>query len=244
MTRSQSHLLLDAIPDWNDFEQAARWIEEGKNHLLRPDFLSNPSAEYLLLAGESIHTPASPSHTAFGAYQNKQWRKFVLAAYLADLLCYPQPIDQVEFDRLAFVMSVHPNGFRIGWLQDSRGSWWPAGYTGWYPITDLTYQLFLRRASEFQDRCIPPLRHPAVEGFSVYLFNYSVISRQKKTAFSRQLMKCYFADIQEQDPSGLSAITVSPDGKRVALRSGLLLRGSFQLDGSNEEVYASDLQSK
>lgn len=71
----------------------------------------------------------------------------------------------------------------------------------------------------------------------LYLFNFSVAACFKKTAISKALVTQLAAEIQVQKPLGLSCITVSEDGVRVATEFGMQHRGNFEIQGSFEGVY-------
>jgi hypothetical protein len=189
-----------------------------------------PTAD--LLASVAPHDPPPP-------VADPRWQGFVAALYLADLASYAEPASQVDFARLRHVVQVFPRGFRL-WSADLPGAGrLPVGYSGWYPIAAASFTRMEREAGSLRDRTVQPL--PAIErgGSFLYLFNFSVVPELKGTSAARRLMQTYASDVHAEEPRGLAAITVSPDGVRVATRFGMIRTGTVQGEGGEEGVFVT-----
>lgn len=225
--------ILSSIPDFSLWEEAFKWMQKGRQEISRITHEWAIDAEFVPLEWSQIQqTLKSP----FGHYFSEHWRKFVLAAFFADLASYEKPVDQVTFDRLLFVMHAFPEGFRVWWVKLER-AWWPIGYSGWYPMFETMFEIMKKTPEKLRSRMVIP--NPLMLGTkkNLYLFNFSVIAPFKKTELSRALIKNYCVDICERNPDGMACITVSEDGIRIAERLGLSCSGHFQLDGCQEKVY-------
>lgn len=222
--------LLEAIPDFLDWNKALLWIEEGQK-VLQPSLMMTENNIFEL----SWSDIALPSTSSFGFYPLENWRKFVLAVYFADLVSYKNPIEQVNFDRLLFVMHAFPQGFRVWWIQVSD-LWLPVGYSAWYPMLESAFELFKRNPERIKDRMVVPA--PSIEKSPyLYLFNFSAMPSLKGSLLTKQLIKHFIQEIQNFGYSGLACITVSEDGARIAKRLGMDHTGNFNLAGSIEGVY-------
>jgi len=133
---------------------------------------------------------------------------FVRDILAADEACYTAPADRADFERLQAAITAFPAGFRL-YLSGGK----PVGYTGWYPVARDIF------------------------GDYLYLFNYSIIARLHKTAESRAMMQEFARTVRSTSHRGLVAVTVSPDGVRVAEKFGMTYRGDMNHDGVAESVY-------
>ncbi len=228
--------VLKAVPDFSDWEQSRLWIKSEMQIVshLDPEFVVK--AEFRALEWKDL---AQPSQPPFGLYSLENWRKFALATFMADLGSYPNPVDQVNFDRLLFVMHAFPQGFRTWWIKCQDQIWRPVGYTGWYPMFDNFYAWMKNHPELLRDRMVAPNTYGSVTRPPLYLFNFSAIPALKKSALSKALMKEFFADIQAQKARGLACITVSEDGVRIANRLGMICSGYLQIGNSTEGVYTA-----
>jgi hypothetical protein len=160
--------------------------------------------------------------------------RFAEQALAADWACYTAPADRAEADRLRAVIAAFPRGFR---LYLSGGE--PVGYTGWYPLPrdvfDRLHDAPQSLTHRGQVMALPGL--PPGGGY-LYLFNYSIVPALRKTAHSRALVQAYAREINATPHLGLAAVTVSPDGVRVAEKFGMSYRGDMTHDGVTEGVYA------
>ena len=78
---------------------------------------------------------------------------------------------------------------------------------------------------------------PAVEegGSFLYVFNYSVVPALRGTAMAARLLKALADDIARTPHRGLAALTVSPEGERVAARFGMTARA--RAEGAHDAVF-------
>lgn len=254
--------LIESIPDWTNGSDAPcwaqRWMDAGlkevQNHKSaeKSASLTLEFEDIYPLGTQALEIPDnSEQKNLFGLYSSADWRRFVLAVFLADAVSYPRSEDQVSFERLAFVMHRFPQGFKVWWspFSDSAGQevWWPVGYTGWYPMLESVFNTFEKNPESLVDRTVIPC--PRTEGdrtksqfapaekLFLYLFNYSVAPAFKKTQLSKRLMKDYSTLIHSKNAQGLACITVSDDGARIANRFGMLHSGNFKSGTTLEGVY-------
>jgi hypothetical protein len=226
--------LLALVPDGASWTDAQAWLDEGLRELA-----ACASGAAAAEGFRVTTTPEEPSAGSFGRYGNPLWRRAVLATFFADLASYRVPVDQVSFDRLAFVMHAFPRGFRTYWVRPTGSRWWPVGYAGWYPMLPSAFRQFQRHPEELENRMVVPAIVDAAIAPFVYVFNYSVAPPFKGTALSKALVKSLAADLADAKPRGLACIAVSPDGCRIAERFGMRRTGTFTLDGSSELVFAT-----
>jgi len=219
--------LLNSVPDFFNDQDTGNWIQRLKQLKLP---LNIEESNILSMEWSDLQEKKDP---LLGHYASEKWRKFVLATFMADLLSYNTPVDQVNFERLLFVMHAFPQGFRTWWIQLANDSWIPVGYTGWYPMLETTFELFERNPEKLKDRMVVP----QLSSHYLYLFNFSVVPTLKKTPFSRLLMKGFLKDINEQQAQGLACITVSEDGVRVANSLEMSCKGHLTIDGIAEDVF-------
>lgn len=224
--------LLEGLPDFTSWDEAQGWIKDMQE--LPLDGISN--AQFALLEWSDIQEEPKSS---FGLYASTNWRKFVLATFAADLVSYPEPVDQVNFDRLLFVMHAFPQGFRTWWIKLANQPWRPVGYTGWYPMLDTMFETFQNSPEKLKNRMVVPNNTIDGDGPILYLFNFSCAAELKKTALSKALMARCAEDIAKQNPKGLACITVSDDGIRIAKRFGMACSGHLTIDNTPEGVFVT-----
>ena len=229
--------LLIPVPDWGTFDDASKWVEEG---LLQISAVPRSGAAAGRFSCTQTPTPSTKVRR-FGLYQDPMWRRAVLATFLADIASYPASVDQVNFERLTFVMHAFPQGFRTFWAESDRGTWWPVGYSGWYPMLASAFRAFEKDPSALQDRMVVPAPLGTASSPYLYIFNYSVAGALRGTALSSHLVKTLAADIANVRPAGLATIAVSSDGCRVASRFGMIQTGKLTLGGVQESVFAGRL---
>lgn len=219
--------LLEIPGDWAD---ADAWLE-ARLATLKHLALSASSMEPVLYEEES--------GDVFGRYGRRRWRSFVLGTFLADLACYPEPVDQVGFERLAYVVHVFPRGFRLWGCEVPGIGWLPVGYSGWYPIAATSFELLEQKASSLRDRMVVPLPEVEPGGSFVYVFNFSIVPELRGTPASKRLVRALADDLAAAQPRGLAAITVSPEGARVVERFGMKRTGTLVIGGCEEQVFTS-----
>lgn len=225
------HIVLKDIPDFINWESAKSWFkrsEELKILLAEKDVFS---LETLFLEWNEIKQNKDPR---FGYYPSDVWRKFALAVFFADLISYDNPVDQVSFQRILFILHAFPEGFRLLFVR-LKDQWWPVGYTGWYPMLESTFEIFEKKADQLKDRMVIP--YISLSRPYLYFFNMSVISSLKKTPLSKNLMRKFSDEVSSINANGYACITVSEDGKRVADRFGMSCKGFLNLEGSLEGIY-------
>lgn len=222
--------ILNTIPDFYNEEEALRWITQGQQLVqkLTPDIIKN--APMSCLEWNETHLKQD---SPWGLYASITWRKFVLATFFADLVSYALPADQVNFDRLLYVMHHFPKGFRTWCIQLPNKSWWPVGYTGWYPMLETSFEQFEKSPEKLKDRMVVPQSSSDY----LYLFNYSIVPKLKKTTLSSMLMKNYIQDIIAEKVRGIACITVSNDGIRIAHSLGMEHSGNLNSAGHSEGVF-------
>lgn len=224
--------ILKSIPDFSSWKDALLWLQEGQNAVQRISPQYALDADAVSMEWKEIE---QKSEAPFGLYAVENWRKFVLATFLADLASYQQPVDQVSFDRLLFVMHAFPQGFRTWWIKISN-RWWPVGYTGWYPMFQTMYDIMRLRPESLRNRMVLPNTHSTNKPY-LYLFNFSVAPMFKGSDLAKILMKRYVIDIIDQNARGMACITVSDDGVRISTRLGMACTGYLKIDGIPEGVY-------
>lgn len=229
-----AHNLLNTIPDFVNWEEAILWMQEGQQLAAQLTPQDAFDAEIQSLEWRDIE---QKGESPFGLFASENWRKFVLATFLADIVSYQNPSDQVNFDRLLYVMHCFPQGFRTWWIKFANGTWWPVGYTGWYPMLDTMYDLFEQNPGKLKDRMVVPNVSSVETSPYIYLFNYSVAPPLKESGLSSMLMKCCVQDVTAQNAKGLACITVSEDGVRIAQRFGMQCSGYLNLSGNPEGIY-------
>ncbi len=164
---------------------------------------------------------------------------FIRLAVEADWACYTTEADRAEYDRMKRVITAFPQGFRVYLQTDAAGRDVPVGYTGWYPLPRAVFDRLHDAPQTLTHRGdAAPLTSLSPDGDYLYLFNYSIIPALQKTESSRAMLQTFARAVCATPHRGMAAVTVSPDGARVAERFGLRLRGVMTHDGEPENVYA------
>lgn len=224
--------IVEEFHDLFNIKSLSDWIEARLQEIRNESDwkLAEPQTAFTEYASDP---PTGP----LGRYEDPIWRKFVLAALLADWACYTDPAERVDFSRLLFLMHTFPAGFRIWWATSSKGIRYPVGYTGWYPVSHQAFNLLTEHLSQVQTRFVAPLSKFKA-GDDIYLYNYSIIPQLKKTELSKALIKRYADDVLKLNVGRLAAIAVSSDGARIAKRFGMNKIGEITVGESVEDVYA------
>jgi len=223
---------LDDVLDFKNFDDVTPWLGERLALVRRA-----PPAELLHSPLISVTAPVS-FESPLGPYSSPQWRKFALAAFVSDRACYAKPADQADFPRLLSVLAAFPAGFRV-WMCRIGLAFVPVGYVGWYPISRTIFDLLETTPQTIAHRGVMvPLRTvDAVENY-IYLFNYSIIPQLRRTAHSKTLLATMAGDLSVLPVAGAAAVTVSPEGARVAERFGMIRTGELFFENEPEQVYA------
>jgi hypothetical protein len=196
----------------------------------------DPVGEETIFLPVELADFAPADQSAFGLYPFADLQRFILALFAADLGCYVAKVDQVNFERLVYVVHSYPQGFRLWFGRTAADGWVPVGYSGWYPISEASFELLERRPGSLRDRMIVP----AVDARPrfAYVFNYSLTRPWRRVPFSRRLLASLDKSLPRQLLEGIATITVSGDGARVARRFGMAPSGTFVIDGSEEQAWA------
>ncbi len=229
---TDAHDPLAGVPDWTDGTAAERWLAQSLRAVAALPSITTDDA-FASTAGSTLGLPGPPG--AIGRLGEERWRRFALATFAADLACYLTAEDRVGFDRLLYVLDGFPDGFRVWWRQH-QGAWLPVGYAAWYPISSGSLGRLERGDPTLAERLIPPVRG-APAGAPVYIFNYSVDASSRRSALSRALLSTLAAELAAARPAALAAITVSPDGIRVAERFTMTQRATLVAGDLTEWVY-------
>ena len=189
--------------------------------------------DWTSLTGADVLGPPSP----VGAYASAAWRRFAVGLFAADLACYPTPVDQVDFENLAFAASRFPAGFRLYLARTAAHPALPVAYAAWHPMSEGSFRLLRDHAHVLVDRSLIPLTAAVPGEADVYLLNYSVVPGLYGSALSKTLIKQLAAEVHAAAPRSLTAITVSEHGSRVARRFGMTRRAPLTVEGVTEDVY-------
>lgn len=225
--------IVGQIPDFQiSHAEVERWLQEVVSVALT--LSPSDASNWVSIDGATVF--GSSKH-CLGGYGQGSWRRFVVGLLAEDWASYTTPVDRVDFERLAYVASIFPTGFRL-FLADTKGHGFiPVGYSAWHPMAVGCFRLLKNDATSLVDRTVIPLRNCAPGSSDIYLFNYSVASQLRGTALSKALTREYARDVWATNPRSLSAITVSTDGGRVAEKFGATRRMPIVVDGQTEDVY-------
>ncbi len=233
-------LSIAQIPDFTHWIDAQKWIEQGLALIPVSRRMNQIQEESLVTLEWKDFSGISPSaqETLFGFFPSLNWRKFVLAVFFADLVSYPDPRNQVNFDRLLFILHSYPQGFRVYWSLFPDGSRWPVGYTGWYPMLESQFHLLAQDPQKMKSRMIlPAVDDPILSKSFIYLFNFSVAKPFRMTSLSSALMKSYCWDLSQAQAQGLCLIAVSQHGEKMAERLGMSCTGWLGDGMRRDRVY-------
>lgn len=234
--KNANETILADIPDLTDWALANIWIQNKLKIITAMNFDKN-------IIDSFIAVTVSPNICAgpvLGPYSSTLWRRFVLGIFFSDWACYTKDADRADFARLVSVVATFPSGFRLWLCRLPDETYIPVGYTGWYPITDSIFELLLHNPASITHRgFMVPCRDLSLQGNNIYLFNYSIIPQLRKRPPSSLLLKNLAKDVSKINAHGIAAVTVSPDGIRVAERFGLRQTGSMTHDGEEEKVFAA-----
>lgn len=232
LCKTPQHVLKN-VPDFLNWDSALKWIKEGQTLLQNISTFTEDNI--CSLEWSDLSQPPTPP---FGFFPLENWRKFVFSTYFADLASYANSVDQVNFERLLFVMHTFPQGFRSWWVPISD-HWWPVGYSAWYPMLETAFDVFEKTPEKLKDRMVVPALsndHPFL-----YLFNYSAAPQLRGSLLTKRLIKSFVKDVNAAQPAGLSCITVSDDGIRIAKRFEMNRSGDLHFNGFVEGVYVKRL---
>lgn len=221
------------IPDFVDVSDVSQWI--GTVVEAATVVSASSLTGWHSVSGEEVVRGFAGS--PMGLFGYPPWRRFVLGLLAADWASYAVPVDQVNFERLAFIASTFPRGFRLFLGRTEEAQSIPVGYSAWHPMSNGSFRLLRDHAAQLVDRTVLPLSTMVPAVSDVYLFNYSVAPGLRGSDLARSLVKEYAREVTAAAPRSLTAITVSEDGSRVAAKFGMSKRTPLVVDGALEDVY-------
>lgn len=225
-----------SIPDIEDDALALEWVFKQLCSIELMDFTGHTAADIVSIVATDVDIDPVP-----GIMASPQGRRFALAVLLADWACYRDGANKESYAHLQTVLSVFPSGFRI-WLYGlESGVYLPVGYSGWHPIPESVFVTLHDNPERLASReAMTPRDSSGLGTDPIYIFNFSIIPQLQRTAASKLLIKTLASDLDQIEKSGLAAITVSPDGQRIAKRFGLHHTGSLWHEGHLQEAFAWD----
>jgi hypothetical protein len=176
-------------------------------------FAAAVSAGHGALHPDARLTPTTCPATGL---RDPAFQRFIVAVWAVDQALYPDPVDQCDAEKIAWVAHSFPSGFRLWSAPDGL----PVGYTAWHPIADATFRLLRDHPEALVDR---GQIAPWAPGEAVYLFHYGLAAPLHRTPASRALLGALADDVAGRPHR--AAVCVSEAGQRVAVRFGLRDRG-------------------
>lgn len=227
-------LLKDIIdPQENSFEELQTWISGRIEAIRATDFTPDiiKTFEPIELREDFIGS--------FGPESRSVWRRFFIAALLADWACYDNEVDRADFSRLKYIMTSAYKYFRIWVCRLPDGKITPVGYTAWYPISEFVYKGALNKQIDINDRgMFMPLRFVDFRDIKyAYAFNVSVVKGLRNTVCSRRIIKSYQEDRMRLGKAGVVAITVDEPGKKFSRLDGFSHIIDVVVQGGAESVF-------
>ena len=228
------HDALNAIPDLTDWSRVADWVNTGLDRIAGQGFAVDAEDRVAHVTMPALTDP----DPVLGVYGAAAWRRFALGIFMADWASYTHPADRADFARLLSVVAAFPQGFQLYMAPLQDGTMVPVGYTGWYPISADVFAMLDQNPHHVTHRgFMVPLKSIQPDGNHIYVFNYSVAPPFYKTPLSARVIKDLAQNLKNVPYTGLSAVTVSPDGVRVAEKFGMSYRGDITHDGETEGAY-------
>ena len=225
--------MLHAVPDLHQEEAVAVWAEPESRRIASLNF---DDAQVDNVASTS---PADAAHASLGL-DPVSLNRFVLCLLAADWACYPDPANREAYPHLQHAVTVFPKGFRL-WTAGAGCRILPIGYSAFHPISPGTFAVLRDGPQTITNRRqITPQPQTASGEQYLYIYNIGILPRFHRTEASRALMRAFREDLAAVPHRGLTAIIVSPDGKRVIERFGLRQSGVITHDGHEELAYVSD----
>lgn len=212
----------------------AAWIEA------KVTVLNNISFTPELLATFQPYELNDVADHPLGVEGSEEWRRFFLAALVADWACYTTPVDRADYARLKYIMTSAYRYFRIWCCRSETGELLPIGYSGWYPIAPFVFDALRNDPSQIDDRGVfMPLRFVKPEDISCgYAFNISIIEPLKNTVCAQRMIRAYQRDKKKyKDVQNISAITVSPEGTKFSTIGNLHSAGIVTVQGESETLF-------
>lgn len=214
----------------------AKWLEDKVGTLNRLSFTPE------LLASFRPYEMTEEIYHPLGAEGSAEWRRFFLAALLADWACYTAPVDRADYARLKYIMTSAYRYFRIWCCRSATGELLPVGYSAWYPIAPFVFESLRNDPSQIDDRGVfMPVRFVKPEDIScAYAFNISIIKPLQNTICAQRMIRAFQRDKQKyKGVRDISAITVSPEGTKFSTLGNLHAAGVVTVQGESETLFLS-----
>jgi hypothetical protein len=214
------------------YDALNEWIEH------KVDVLNRLSFTPELLATFQPYELTKEIDHPLGAEGSAEWRRFFLAALVADWATYTAPVDRADYARLKYIMTSAYKYFRIWCCRSPEGELLPVGYSGWYPIAPFVFDALRNDPSQIDDRGVfMPLRFVKPEDITTaYAFNISIIEPLKNTICAQRMIRAYKRDGQKAGLN-IAAITVSPEGTKFSTLGNLHAAGEVTVQGESETLF-------
>ena len=233
--------LLDDIidPQGESFENILAWINGRIGAIRATKFTPEVMATF---ASVELHDEFTG---CFGAESSSVWRRFFLAALVADWACYGREVDRADFARLKYIMTSAYKYFRIWVCRLPDSTMAPVGYSAWYPVTEFAYKSALNKRMDINDRGVfMPLRFIDFRDIRyIYAFNVSIVKELRNTVCSRRIIRAYQKDGELLGNIGAVAVTVDEPGKKFSRIGGFDHVSDIVVQGETESVFIKKVVS-
>jgi hypothetical protein len=226
---------LNDIPDPQEgsFASLDKWVKERTEAIHRttftPEILETFSPVELDEEFEDEYGPAA----------SPIWRKFFLAALLADWVSHETFVERADFARLRYVQTSAYKYTRIWFCRLPDGKVTPVGYTSGYPIAKFVYEALLNDPTGINDRGVfMPLRFVEPQDIRyAYAFNVSIVKELYGTSCSHRLMKAFLRDGARLGNVGVMTITVAEQGEKLSRLLKFTRVGDVTVQGEQESLF-------
>ncbi len=218
-------------PEAQSFERVLSWINDRIKTIRATDF--TPEIQNTFTPVEFQETLSNP----MGPETSPAWRRFFLAALVADWACYDNEVDRADYSRMKYVMASAYRTTRVWFCKLSDGAYAPVGYTCWYPIPKFIFEGSVKNPRDIDDRGIfMPSRFTEPENIRyAYVFDISIISQLLNTPCSKKLA----LSMKREDRPGLGAISIAvgEQGHKFLQMAGFASAGDIKVQGEKETLY-------
>lgn len=219
-------------PHTLSYDELAEWVERKVVELNKLSFTPQ------LLATFQPYELTDVAEHPLGPEGVAEWRRFFLAALVADWACYTTPVDRADYARLKYIMTSAYRYFRLWCCRSADGELLPVGYSAWYPIAPFVFESLRNDPSQIDDRGVfMPLRFVKPKDVScAYAFNISIIQPLQNTICAQRMIRAYKRDGQKAGLN-IAAITVSPEGTKFSTLGNLHAAGVVTVQGESETLF-------
>ncbi len=219
-------------PGMQNFDDILFWVNE-RIRALRQTVYSEELTQTLI----PVELKEKFSHP-FGVEASPVWRRFFLAALVADWACYDNETNRADFARLKYVMTDAYRTTRLWFCKLADGTHAPVGYTAWYPIAKFVFEGAINATPDIADRGIfMPLRFVEPEDARyAYVFNISIIKELIGTPCSRKLALAL--EREDRPHLGAIAVAVGKQGHEFLKRMRFAAVKDIYVRGEKETLYA------